>query len=822
MKNENRRRSHRWAFILVFLLLTGGILGGGFYYYRKIGLSIKTDLERTLISIANLKVDVIDQWRKKKTAEAAIFSEKAFYLASFETWLDGRNNKEFRAQMLEWMEQTRNIWDYHSITIINKKGNIVLHTGQAESNRMDMQLRRLYDDALNTGAIKFGDFYRCRDCGKIHVDIVAPLRLVSKGGKSSIFGVAVFKIDPDEFLYPLIQSWPVPSRTAETLLVTREGDDVVYLNELRHSKSPPLSLKLPITRQELPAVKAALGQEGVVEGIDYRGMKVIAALKKIPGCPWSLIAKIDYDEGLAPFHDQVRQLLIIIVVLIACTGSVVYALFNIIERSYFKQLFTIEAEKRLLLQRFEYLIREAGDVILLINEDGHIEDFNEKALQLYGYDAAEMSSLKIGDLVRCESGENGEISALDKKEGIYEAQCLRKDGSTFSAEINEKKLDMEGKRYVQAIIRDISKRKKAEHDLIESLKRERFLADLVRNASLAIAVNHPDGSFEMCNAAFQKLTGYSEDELKNIPWNTVLTPPEWLAPEMKALEELQNTGVPVHYEKEYIRKNGVRVPIELVVHQFLDETGNVTHYFAFIADITERKTAAESVARSNRELELFAHVASHDLQEPLRKIMAFGDRLRRQCGTGLDENSEDSLSRMEGAAQRMRALIDGLLLYSRISSNLIPFEPTDLNKILELTLSDLEVRISETGARIEAASLPVVLGNTIQLGQLFQNIISNSLKFKSTDKAPLITIGSRAISENLVEITFQDNGIGFDTKYLELIFKPFQRLHGRAEYEGIGIGLTICQKIMTQHGGEITAESSPGDGAKFIVRLPVV
>jgi len=557
---------------------------------------------------------------------------------------------------------------------------------------MDTKLRRLYDDALKTGNTEFGDFYRCRICEKMHINMAAPLYSGRKGREGSVFGVAVFKIDPEDFLYPLIQSWPVPSRTAETLLVTRGGDDVIYLNELRHAKFPALSLRLPITMRELPAVKAVLGQQGMVEGIDYRGMKVIAALKKIPGCPWWLIAKIDYDEALAPFHDQVRQLLIIIVVLITCTGSVVYALFNIMEKAYFKQLFTIEAEKRALSQRFEYLIREAGDVILLIDEDGHIEDFNEKALQLYGYDAAEMSSLKVSDLVRCKSGENGEISALDKREGIYEAQCLRKDGSAFSAEINEKKLDMEGRRYVQAIIRDIS----------------------------------------------------------------------------------------------------------------------------------ERKQAAESLARSNRELELFAHVASHDLQEPLRKIMAFGDRLRRHCGPSLDEKGEDSLSRMEGAAQRMKALIDGLLLYSRISSHLIPFEPTDLNKILELTLSDLEVRISETGARIEAASLPVVLGNPIQMGQLFQNIISNSIKFKSTDRAPVITIESRAISENLVEITFQDNGIGFDTKYLELLFKPFQRLHGRAEYEGIGIGLTICQKIVTQHGGEITAESSPGMGTTFIVRLPVV
>ncbi|GEM_PF-1040369 len=821
MKSKNRRSSHRWAFILAFLLLAGGILGGGFYYYRKIGLDIRADLEKTLISVANLKVDVIAQWRERKIAEAAIFSKKAFYLTSLETWLEGRGDEDFRPRMLERMGQMRDVWEYHSITIVNIKGTIVLDAGQGESNRMNKQLRRLSDEALETGTIEFGDFYSCRTCGKIHIDMVAPLHSSRRGRENEALGVAVFKIDPEEFLYPLIQSWPVPSRTAETLLVAREGNDVVYLNELRHTKFPVLSLRFPITKQELPAVKAVLGQEGVVEGIDYRGRSVIAALKKIPGTPWSLIAKIDYDEALTPFHNQVRQLLIIIVVLIACTGSVVYALFSTMERGYFKQLFTIEAEKRALSQRFEYLIREAGDVILLIDEKGHIEDFNEMALQLYGYDASEMSSLKMDDLVRCENGEDAEAPVSGEREGIYEAQCLRKDGSTFSAEINEKKLDLEGRRYIQAIIRDISERRKAERDLKESLKREQFLADLVRKASLAIGVEYPDGRLEMCNAAFQKLTGYSEDELKNIPWNKVLTPPEWLATEMKALEELHDKGVPVRYEKEFVHKDGTKVPIELTVHPFFDETCKVTHYFAFITDTTERKQASEALARSNRELELFAHVASHDLQEPLRKIMAFGDRLRRHCGPNIDETGEDSLRRMEGAANRMKNLIDGLLLYSRISNHSIPLEPTDLNKILEATLSDLEVRIAETGARIEADALPVIMGNPLKMGQLFQNLISNSLKFKSTDKLPVITIRSRAISEKMVEITFNDNGIGFDSKYLELIFKPFQRLHGRIEYEGIGMGLTICQRIVKQCGGEITAESSPGMGATFIVRLPV-
>jgi len=253
-------------------------------------------------------------------------------------------------------------------------------------------------------------------------------------------------------------------------------------------------------------------------------------------------------------------------------------------------------------------------------------------------------------------------------------------------------------------------------------------------------------------------------------------------------------------------------------------------------DITERKQAAqaleqkaEELARSNAELEQFAFVASHDLQEPLRKIRAFGDRLKMKCATALPVEGADYLSRMQNAAARMQTLIADLLTFSRVISRFEPFVEVDLGCIVQEVLSDLEVRIEKVGATVEVGDLPVIEGDPTQIRQLLQNLIGNALKFQKPEVKPHVKISARINGAEdeysplgpTCELTVQDNGIGFDEKYLEKIFAVFQRLHNRQEYEGTGIGLAVCRRILDRHSGSITARSKPGEGATFIVQMPV-
>jgi signal transduction histidine kinase len=241
----------------------------------------------------------------------------------------------------------------------------------------------------------------------------------------------------------------------------------------------------------------------------------------------------------------------------------------------------------------------------------------------------------------------------------------------------------------------------------------------------------------------------------------------------------------------------------------------------------ELDRANAELERSNGELQQFASVASHDLQEPLRKIQAFGDRLQARFGAGLDEQGADYLRRMLDAAGRMRGLIDDLLAFTRVATGAQPFAPVDLNRLAAEVVSDLEGRLQQTGGRVEVGALPTVEAEPTQMRQLLQNLIGNALKFHRPGVPPAVVVAGRVVpaaagaAGPACELTVRDNGIGFEDKYAERIFGVFQRLHGRGEYDGAGMGLAICRKIAERHGGAVTARGTPGEGSTFTVTLPL-
>ena len=237
------------------------------------------------------------------------------------------------------------------------------------------------------------------------------------------------------------------------------------------------------------------------------------------------------------------------------------------------------------------------------------------------------------------------------------------------------------------------------------------------------------------------------------------------------------------------------------------------------------KKYATELERSNRELQDFAYVASHDLQEPLRKIQAFGDRLQTKYSDSLDDRGRDYLNRMHNAAARMQVLIQDLLTYSKVTTAAQPFTRVNLAIVLEGVLSDLEIIIDDVNGQVKTSTLPTIDADKTQMRQLFQNLISNALKFHRPNTPPVIKISSKLMQtpeteEEIYQIIVQDNGIGFEQKYVDRIFGVFQRLHGRGEYKGTGVGLAVCKKIAERHSGTIAANSTPDKGTTFTITLP--
>jgi PAS domain S-box-containing protein len=340
----------------------------------------------------------------------------------------------------------------------------------------------------------------------------------------------------------------------------------------------------------------------------------------------------------------------------------------------------------------------------------------------------------------------------------------------------------------------------------------------------ALFVIDAEGRIRVVNHAVHELLGWRDSDLlgRAIDRLEELTGDETIS---RTLRDLAKRGAIRDQERRLRHADGHSVAVSVSISPIREQ--DVQEGAVVIArDIRARKRAEEELQsalrhleQSNRELEDFAYVASHDLQEPLRKIQAFGDLLRSKHAAALPDQARDYIERMQSAAKRMQVLINDLLSFSRVTTKAQPFAPVDLAHVAAEVVKDLEIRLHDSGGQITLGAMPVIDADPLQMRQLLQNLAGNALKFHRPDVPPVVEIEG-AIEGDRCRLTVTDNGIGFEDKYAERIFTMFERLHGRTQYEGTGIGLAICRKIVERHGGEIRAHGKPGAGATFTVTLP--
>jgi PAS domain S-box-containing protein len=430
-------------------------------------------------------------------------------------------------------------------------------------------------------------------------------------------------------------------------------------------------------------------------------------------------------------------------------------------------------------------------------------------------------------------------------EDIYELTYIRKDGSRFPAVVSVTALRDAQDAIIGYLLigTDNTARKQIEAEQLQlgqRLRDHQFYTRSLFEANIdALMTTDPAGIITDINKPMEALTGCTRDELIGAPFKNYFTDPERAEAGIKLV---LNKKKVTNYELTARDRDAKETVVSYNATTFYDRDRRLQGVFAAARDITDRKRVDEKLKlysdkleRSNRELQDFAQVASHDLQEPLRKILSFGDRLKTKAGESLDHDSQDYLQRMCSAAARMQSLINDLMAFSRVELKGQAFVPTDLNVIAREVSADLETRIEQAGGRVEIEKLPTIDADPVQMRQLLQNLIGNSLKYYRAGVPPLVRVSwqkpvvrrydsldESGVVRQFCEILVSDNGIGFDEKYLDRIFTVFQRLHKKGEYEGTGVGLAICRKIVDRHSGTITARSNPGQGATFVVTLPVI
>ncbi|MGD0078673.1 MAG: PAS domain S-box protein [Sedimentisphaerales bacterium] len=537
-----------------------------------------------------------------------------------------------------------------------------------------------------------------------------------------------------------------------------------------------------------------------------------------------------------------------------------------------------QAQEALLASEIRYrrLFEAARDGILILDSDsGRIVDVNPFIKDMLGYSHDELLNKRIWEIGLFKNIAASKDSFLElQTRGFVRYENLpleTKDGRHIAVEFVSNVYSVDHKKVIQYNIRDITDRVRAEEalrksrdeleirvkertaELDESVQelqkqvQQRIKAEEALRASALymrglleasldpLVTISPEGKITDVNKATELVTGVSREQLIGADFSNYFTEPEKARDGYK---QVFANGFVTDYLLTIRHKNGRLTDVLYNAVVYKNEAGRVQGVFAAARDITEKKITeaelekyrlhledlvkhrTEALARSNKDLEQFAYVASHDLQEPLRAVAGFIGLLKMRLEKSLDEKTSEYMNFSVDGVSRMQSLINGLLEYSRIDTSGKPPEPTDSKAALDNALLQLRASIGESGAKITTEKLPTVKIDPVQLVQLFQNLVGNAIKFRS-DASPQIHVNASR-QDGAWQFAVRDNGIGIDPQYAHKIFLIFQRLHTRKQYPGTGIGLSICKKIVERHGGRIWMESKPGQGSTFYFTIPDV
>ncbi len=460
---------------VIAIVVIAGLVGVvGYTVYRQSFDAIRAQRYSELRVIGALKVDQIVDWRNDRLADDRVGAAWVFTGSVVADWLAHPASSALRAGVLERLDllaqrdpaHPAEPAQYADVILAAADGRLLLSSDPGTTD-LDAEARRLAAAVIASPLPAMGDFVREDPSGRVHVDVAAPI--LDPSGRP--LAVLILRSDPGPRLYPVIESWPTPSQSAETLLVRREGDSVLFLNVLRHTDDAAMTIREPLTNLDVPAVAAALGRVGEFEGVDYRGVGVLADLRAVPGSPWFMVAKVDSAEILAEVGDRGRTILLFGLLVVLLTGGAVALALSLRHGSLQRRLVSSERARAAVSLRYERALALARDIFLLMDRSGRIVDANAAAVAAYGYSREELLALHVTDLRTPEARatlDRDWQAAASPDGALFETVHVRHDGSSFPVEVSSRGIDVDGVRHKESFVRDISSRRAAEAELRRS------------------------------------------------------------------------------------------------------------------------------------------------------------------------------------------------------------------------------------------------------------------------------------------------------------------------------------------------------------------
>jgi PAS domain S-box-containing protein len=595
----------RLKFVIAFALLA--LMAGWFWFYKAQEKAARVRVEEQLSSIGKLKAEEIAKWRAERLGDAGVLSESPNIGRLVERFLSGADGqKEAETELLTRFDSLRRNYGYDDIILADTEGHVAL----ALSGRKDphMGFTTVLNETFKLGKPAVLDIHADDTHAKPHVSFIAPIMSNDETYKRPL-GAIVLICDASRFLFPLIQSWPTPNKTCETLLVRREGDNVLYLNELRHQKDTVLKLSIPLTRTDLPAVMAVLGRTGIFEGRDYRGVEVISYIQEVPGSNWFIVSKEDTKEIFKSW----RQLSVLIILLsllsVLSTIALVFVMGLKSEKANLEGRLAAESKLREMTERHAITLKSIGDAVISCDSAGIVQFINHVAEELTGWREAEAKGKRLEevfDIVNEDTRDTVESPvAKVLREGVVvglanHTLLIARDGTERAiADSGAPIRDASDKTIgVVLVFRDQTEERAKQRSIEESEDKFKYLFD---NSTIGKSITSPSGEIRV-NRAFCDMLGYSAQELAEKNWQEI-TVAEDIEPTQRLLDEIMaGRKTAMRMIKRYIHKNGSTVWTDLSTALRRDEGGKPLYFLTSVINITDRKLAENELQKSEKRL----------------------------------------------------------------------------------------------------------------------------------------------------------------------------------------------------------------------------
>ena len=489
--------------IPVFLVLVVGIVSAGVFYYRGHAKSFRAEVERQLSAIADLKGGQLVHWREDRLGDAAVFYDNANFTGLVERYLRSPSDEDARVRLETWMRHLTESYRYDRISLYDAAG-----IGRLEIPPASMPVQGLpaewTSEVVHSGDVTFRDFYRDELDRRIHLSVLVPI--LGEENARHVTGILEMRIDPDQYLYPMIGRWPVPSLTAETLIVRRDGDGSLFLNELRFQKGTALNLRVSLDNVQMPAVKAVLGQEGIVDGIDYRGVSVIAAVRSVPDSPWFLVARMDVSEAYGPLRERGRETVGVIAALLLGAGAGVGLVWRHQRARHYRERYHAAEALRGSEEKFAVAFHSKSVLMAIMTIDGTYVEVNESATTFLGFTREELIGKTDLDLgIQADPEAQSQLRRTVQQAGEIhnvETRLRAKDGTPRDGLLSVETIRIRGEPHWLSIITDITELKKAQNQVRKQNRVYAMLSDI--NQAI-VRVRDPQALFERaCRVAVDR------------------------------------------------------------------------------------------------------------------------------------------------------------------------------------------------------------------------------------------------------------------------------------------------------------------------------